>query len=307
LLHLFDAPRGSFADNAALALDPKGRRLAYASGREAVLWDVRTGKALNVWRLAEGFQDNLVFRDDQLLSIRVETADERVGPYGQNHPQNYPRIVRARDLLGANPRKPIWELREFNLHVFHSAISPNGRYYVAEGLRGPSFEKRERIVKLYDVLTGKVRAPIRTQLSSRNDGASFRFDPTGTVLVHWSRDDPPVPILLAVPALTYLGEPPYRLDPGEDLTGFCCLSPGGKLWLIFHLRQGRTIQSTRTVHELGRDSPLLTIGVNPTPYGTGAEFSRDGRIVAWGEADGTVSVCDLVEVQRRLAELGLGW
>jgi hypothetical protein len=43
------------------------------------------------------------------------------------------------------------------------------------------------------------------------------------------------------------------------------------------------------------------------PYGTLGQFSRDGRIVAWGEPDGTVSVCNLVEVQRRLAEFGLGW
>ena len=40
LLHLFDAPRGSSADNAALAFDPEGTRLAYAAGRDAILWDL---------------------------------------------------------------------------------------------------------------------------------------------------------------------------------------------------------------------------------------------------------------------------
>ena len=42
------------------------------------------------------------------------------------------------------------------------------------------------------------------------------------------------------------------------------------------------------------------------PYGALGQFSRDGRIVAWGDLEGTVSVCDLVEVQRQLAEVGLG-
>jgi WD40 repeat protein len=51
LMHLFEAPRGSFADNAAMAFDPDGTRLAYAAGREAIIWDVKSGKLLNEWRL----------------------------------------------------------------------------------------------------------------------------------------------------------------------------------------------------------------------------------------------------------------
>jgi hypothetical protein len=36
-------------------------------------------------------------------------------------------------------------------------------------------------------------------------------------------------------------------------------------------------------------------------------FSADGRFIAWGNTDGMVSVCDLIEVQRRLAEVRMGW
>jgi len=32
-----------------------------------------------------------------------------------------------------------------------------------------------------------------------------------------------------------------------------------------------------------------------------------GLHVVWGNRDGTVSVVDLVKVQQRLAEIGLGW
>jgi serine/threonine protein kinase/WD40 repeat protein len=297
LLHLFDAPRGSFADNAALAFDPDGRRLAYASGREAILWDIATGKALNVWRLPEGFQDNLAFRADQLLSIRVETPDERVRPYGTS-PKKYPRIVRARNLLGPNPSKPIWELNEFNWYVSHSAVSPDGRYFVAEGLRGPSLEACERIVNLVDALTGKVRAPIPTQRSPRTAHAWFRFDPTGSVLVHVSRDGPPLR-LLAIPDLTYLGD--------LDGNGVPTPGPGGRQWLRYVQGQGAITPPAYAVHGKGHDAPLVTIAADLAPSGTHAEFSRDGRIVAWGNVNGTVTVCDLVEVQRRLAEVRMGW
>jgi hypothetical protein len=37
------------------------------------------------------------------------------------------------------------------------------------------------------------------------------------------------------------------------------------------------------------------------------QFSRDGLHLAWGNTDGTVSLLDLKEIQRRLAAVGLGW
>ncbi len=33
----------------------------------------------------------------------------------------------------------------------------------------------------------------------------------------------------------------------------------------------------------------------------------DGRYVIWGDRSGTVFVADLVEIQQRLTDLGLGW
>ena len=37
------------------------------------------------------------------------------------------------------------------------------------------------------------------------------------------------------------------------------------------------------------------------------QFSRDGSLFVWGNLDGTVNVCDIAEVRRRLTEIGLGW
>ena len=40
--------------------------------------------------------------------------------------------------------------------------------------------------------------------------------------------------------------------------------------------------------------------------GTSA-FNPAGTHLAWGNADGTVTVGDIGEIQRRLAAVGLGW
>ncbi len=57
----------------------------------------------------------------------------------------------------------------------------------------------------------------------------------------------------------------------------------------------------------GRAAPLLRLPpVNIAPpvlHG----FTRDGRYLAWSHAIGTVSICDLVDVQGRLAEVKQGW
>jgi serine/threonine protein kinase/WD40 repeat protein len=306
LLHVFNPPTGAFADNAALAFDPAGRRLAYAARREAMLWDVETGRMIRSWKLPEGFQDQLAFHDDQLLSIRVETTDERVGPYSQNRPEQYPRIVQARNLLAPNFAKPIWELRDFNRHVFSSAMSPDGRYFAAEGLRGPSRDTRRRIANLYDARTGTVIAPIPTKLSLKTDTAWIRFDSTGTVINHHFSDDYHFH-LLAIPGLTWLGE--FQVQSGM---GPGWLGPGATRWFTFVLRgpgsrQGATTPSTYELHEQGRDEPILTIAADLPLDGTTFVFSRDGTIVAAGNIDGSVSVYDLAEIQRRLAEVGLGW
>src|SRR5262249_27616189 len=99
LLLLADTPTGGSTDNAGIALFPDGKRLAYAAGREAVLWDIDTGRSVKRWALPEGYVDQLAFRGIRLLSFRVETSNPKVRPYGTN-PANHPRVGRIRNLLG---------------------------------------------------------------------------------------------------------------------------------------------------------------------------------------------------------------
>jgi len=57
--------------------------------------------------------------------------------------------------------------------------------------------------------------------------------------------------------------------------------------------------------EQGHDQPRLRI---PAPdLGHRSAFSPDGFHVALGHKDGTVTVLDLAEIPRRLAEFHMGW
>ena len=63
-----------------------------------------------------------------------------------------------------------------------------------------------------------------------------------------------------------------------------------------------------TFHERGRASPSsrLPPEIMPGPP-AGASFSPDGVYATWGNSDGTVAVCNLTELGRRLGEAGMGW
>ena len=295
LLTVLDVPRGVFADNAALAFDKNGRRLAYSAGQDAVLWDTESWGVIRSWRLPKGFNDNLAFLDEQLLSSRVETDDDQIPPYGGTDSGKHPCICRIRDLLAKKPLEPIREIRDFPWHVWYSAISPEGRYLVVEGKGGPA-AKPERICKLFESATGREIGSIPVGLRLSHDQAWFRFDPTGTVLAHMV-DGGATYQLLSIPTLRYLGDVAYGAES---------LSPGGTRWFELLPGAGPQDQPSWCLHDRGRDEPLLHIAVEKARGGN-ASFSRDGRYVVWGQDHGTITICDLVQVQRRLAEVGMGW
>ena len=149
LLRVLEVAPGFHADNAALALSPDGQRFAFASGREASLWNVTTGEALRTWKLPDGLVDQIAFYGPkQLLLFREETESGTVGPSANFDPIMYPRVCRVRDLLGLEPLKPLAEIRDFNLHVLHAACSTDGRYYVVEGkgrLEGQGHQGRQPV------------------------------------------------------------------------------------------------------------------------------------------------------------------
>ncbi len=300
LLHVLEVNPGFHADNAALAFSPDGRQLAFAAGREAALWDVATGEIKKTWRLPPGLVDLMAFTEpSRLLLFREETETGEVGPFTEFDPIKYPRVCRVRDLLGGEPLKLLAEIRDCNIHVFHAACSPDGRYYVIEGTGG-STGKVTRIANLYESATGKKLGTLPTQNSIEFGYAAFEFDPTGTVLSYFydKREQ----------QKTYLLEMPSRAIRRQFEGDQPTLGPHAKRWLIpSKVTVGQP--PAFNLFEEGRPEPLIkfVLDFGNAPGTARPRFSPDGLHLVWGNPSGDVTVVDLVEVNTKLTELDLGW
>ena len=189
LLHVLEVTPGTHIDNAALAFSPDGRRFAFSAGHEASLWDVVSGDLIKTWKLFEGLGDRLAFPEpNRLLLFRVETETGELGPFGTVDPIKHPRVCRVRELFGAEPLKPVAEIRDFNLHVFTSECSPDGKYYAIEGKKRLAWQC-DTLAILYEGPTGSKLRTLPTQNTISFPYASFNFDSTGTVLYYFYKQD----------------------------------------------------------------------------------------------------------------------
>ena len=96
---------------------------------------------------------------------------------------------------------------------------------------------------------------------------------------------------------------PAVTSRGETRASVACLSPGAT----------RSIGQTQdqrgasiALYDLTTDQPLMRMVLDDL-RSLRPEFSPDGRHVMFGRKDGTVSVLDLVEINKQLTKLDLGW
>ena len=85
------------------------------------------------------------------------------------------------------------------------------------------------------------------------------------------------------------------------------LGPGAKINVAIAINPDIPNGQKRVLVRGDIDDVLFTLG---EAYATSSGhdiFSSDGRFVACGNIDGTVTVCDIELVRQKLAELGLGW
>jgi serine/threonine protein kinase/WD40 repeat protein len=287
---VLDTPAGLYQDNASLAISPDNRFLAFSTHRRAMLWEIDTGRMLRQWSLPIGLQDELVFqRPDRLLLARAETSDPSVAPYGDTDPRRYPRSCAVYDLLGRNSLEPIQRFREANLGLPNIAFSPDGTILVVDGRSGEPGKVEVRAITAYDVASGTRRWSVPSRLN-KFEKSWITFDPTGAFTI--VRSAPDTAVLLD----TKTGQI-RNLDDRLGMPG-----PGAKLgiWVSSEVNQARLL-------ERGRERPLLTIDILTTPIGLD-RFTRNGRsIVGVSPLGDWITVCDLAEIQRRLAEVKLGW
>jgi serine/threonine protein kinase/WD40 repeat protein len=287
---VLNMPPGLYQDNAALAISHDNRWFAFSTHRQAMLWEIDTGRMLRQWSLPIGLVDRLVFQGaDRLLLARAETTDPTIAPYGGTDARRYPRMCAVYDLLRQNSERPLRTFLEPNLGLNNIALSPDGTILVLDGRSGEPGQAGVRAITAYDVPSGTRRWGLPSRLN-RTDKSWIAFDPIGEYTIVRSAYDTSV----------LLDTKTGQVRDADDRLG--SPGPGAKLgiWGSSLVNQTRLLQR-------GRGAPLLTIDTLTTPIGLD-RFTRDGRFTVGVSSLGDwITVCDLAEIQRRLADVGLGW
>jgi eukaryotic-like serine/threonine-protein kinase len=283
LKYIVPGPVGDFADNAAVVISADNRLLAVSTGSEVRLWELESGAPVRTYQLPPGLVDQLAFTPDgRLLSFRWESADGRTPPYVVGQIEGAGRVLRLRDLSGDDPVRPLAEIDRFQGRVLKGAAHPEGRYFLAEGkLRADDLQAEEIVA--FDGTTGK---PIWTHVPTEPE-VWPTLDPLGSVLSYTLGGEKSI-VLVDIPS-----EDIQRLP----LSGIQAVSPHGEEWLMRHLGRRGLIWWRR-----GADRHLAALGSDFNAHLSSPRFSRDGRMAVFGTSEGLIVVCDLPEIERRLAE-----
>jgi hypothetical protein len=296
LRHLLDVPQGSTTDNSALAFDSDGKQFAFAADSEAKLWDLSTGQTTS-WQLPAGLMDACVFNvtGTRLFLLRSESLNREPSAAKEPSIPLGPRVCRVRDLLAAKERdlrrrendKPLWEASAFSSALFQADATPDGRYFVAQGLQSTS--PPQLLFKAYESATGREIWSARGDAGARG-GAAF-FDAAGRLLaVNMGRGESSE--LLEVPSFKFVGR---LADPSALAPGATLIASAPKNQFGYALLHRDDLQ------------PFVTLGIDQQVGPGRAVFNSDGTLLAWGNRDGTVTVCRLEDVRRHLTSVGLGW
>jgi hypothetical protein len=294
LLHVFEAPIARWVDNAALAFSPAGRQLAFSGSSEtagrAVLWDVASGERIKAWDFPPGLNNVLAFHPSKkLLLCQLETSDGRHLPDASQHPRDHPRVCRVRDLFG-DPKDPLVQIKEFNRRCGSPVAADDGHLFAMVGHSG--VERTERLKLLvFNGLTGEEVWSMPLDVKKGESGLSL--DRAGQFLTINHPDGKAERVEL--PSGKFLG-PADQVDPR---TGWHPEMP----YRIAHSVDNRE----DWLVPRGANEPVLALSGWRGMSGGQTQFDHAGLRYAWGTPEGSVRVCDIPEVQRRLAEFRLGW
>jgi hypothetical protein len=291
---IFEAPPGSFADNAGLAFSPDGRHLAYAVGADragaACLWNTETCLESNRWKLPPGLQNKLIFdpAEDRLWHFQVEIENGLALPDSALDWRQHPRIGRLRNLKAKDPTQIVAEVTDFNRHIYLALGASDGQHLVIEGKGGPEGDRRW--IKIVELATGK--AIWSHEVLRDTKAPQLILEPSGKAFVFTSAESTPA-LRFSLPA----GEPCGILDfmPRASTDGgeyHCLVNQGTIRPGCFVVRN----KNARPVAKLLLDTELVAV-----------TFDRGGRRLVCGGTEGSVVVCDFPEIRKRLNHINLGW
>jgi WD40 repeat protein len=300
-LRVFAVDEGDFVDNASLALSPDGTRLAYASKGVARLLDVATGRSIGTWTLPPGLGNKLAFTADgkELRSYRLERTSGKLPPIPWNHDLKDPRVLRFRRLIPQKPPEELWSFPGQKgtsfantrlLAMLGQICDVDGSICLTDAVWIDAARKPSRQLVALSGKDGKIvwshPGPLKQPMVSY-----LRLGPDSRFVWTYRDRASETGQLVDLHTGKSAGELPYGLDSLSANARYWIKSSGG----VSHLyRRGSNVALTR-------------LGFDRHAANNSASFSPDGRLIAWSNSDGSVSLFDIQRVRRRLTSIKLGW
>jgi serine/threonine protein kinase/WD40 repeat protein len=275
-------PGDCFATNAAVALSDDARLVAYASGGEigsnALIREVATGRILGQWALPAGFE-RMTYADGRFLLVREE-EDPGAKNWRTRTVAWALDVGKPPEFLGVvRPAEPGDDRR-----FFANTLTPDGRHFLWVGPRLPLENCR---VEVREVATGRL---IRRIVGPAHPDSGPFLDFQGRDF--WIRGK---------------GEY-FRFDlieddrPGERVSTVPQATSPDDLWLACTQSSSSTDPTAKlTLRHRANDSDWLHLVNDDLSGPRGVQFSPDGRFLAWGGQDGTVTVADLESLRREVS------
>jgi WD40 repeat protein len=285
-------PYNAYLDNAGIALDRDGRRVACAAYRQMIVWDSNTGAIIQHHSDLAPSLNNVVAFDSSgtLFSLRVETLSGTQPPYGPSYDwRKDPRVCRVYDHSGPQARF-VHEIKDFNQYVFPIRAASDGSVVILEGLQ----DNQRRFFKAFQLPTGQALWEKESGHAINTDGGTMgSMDPTGQRLALSLQPGKGITIDCRT------GEVDRGLS--DILAGNEVLGPGVKLWSESVTSEDQTARGKLRLIRGDSRKPFVAL-FEQTP-----NFSPDGKLVVCGQRDGIVRVYHLDEIRDRLETIGLGW
>ncbi len=298
LLHVFEAPVGRFADNAAMAFSPDNRSLFSCSGDRALTWDLDTGTISRTWDVAPALVNESVYTPDgkQLFLSRRELVDRSRYPLSDAPPEQFPWIFRAYDLLSDGGGKtPVLELKGFAERTYRAQVASNGLLFLA----GFDEDSKSSVRECWDLLTKEklwsrsydVPAPVVSFLKLSHRG--MRLLRSGDV------DNETIEMV----------DP--RSGVAINATLFiCCCDDKGRFGGTMSKMIPGSADDNRYVRffHVGDGNPRASFFYEAAEGFDPEFFEYQNRThLGWANTKGHIVLIDLETIRSRLETVGLGW
>ena len=277
LERVFEVPKGLVADNAALAFSQDDSQFAFATLTDACLWDVNSGRLLRSWHLPQALVQQLCFDPGgRLLLFQWERPWEKQA-----------RMCRVRDLFSAEFEQPLCEFPGMSGPIFDAVLSRQGDLLavVGAGTNG------NNIVKIFNPVTGRELCSLP---DTGNHGTDWLItNPQTSRIGYW---------LGTTNGTGIFGMPQGEHWRNVPVPGVRALSPDGDM-VLAHPEDDLGI----TIFETENLAWRITLGVDHKTTTFHSCFSLNGKLLAWGTAEGTGLVCNIAEVVKNLKTARLGF